>query len=150
MMTAASYYEPELGIDGCADDLARWAGQYPSDYSDEAMERIMEILTTEGRKEDSDRVRFELESRREISAGKRDLGRLKLWAMDGMYCLIDAEREGSIFLTVVHERGSVIINVVRDNGDEGTVQISEERFLQISADEFEEYVNACAFYAQPQ
>lgn len=147
------YYDEKLGIDGTAEDLARFGTQYADDYADEGLEKIVEILKTEHMQEQASRVAYELESRRELREGLRDVARLKLWAMDGMYQLIDEEDNDAFYLSMIHENDQVIISVtgkaegddeVRSNTD--AMPVSE--FMKLTAKEFENRVNAVWFYAQ--
>lgn len=146
-MTELRYYDSALGIDGTADDLARFATQYADDYSDEAFLKIIKILNGEGRDKDAKRVAFELESRMEKRAGKRDLGRLKLWALDGMFNLIDDQDEGAFFLRVFESMGYIIISTERHTGECGVNRITLDEFLEMDVDTFEHLINETNFYA---
>lgn len=146
-MTELRYYDSSLGIDGTAAELARYATQYADDYSNEAFLKIIDILKREGRVEDAKRVAFEVESRMEKSAGKRDLGRLKLWAMDGMFNLIDDQDEGNFFLRVFENNGYVIISTERYTGECGVNRITLDEFYEMDVDTFENLINETNFYA---
>lgn len=148
--TELKYYDSDLGIDGTADELASFAERYTDDYSDEALLKIIEILRGEKKEKNAMRVEFELESRHERQLGKRDLGRLKLWAMDGMYCLIDDEQDGNIELTLINDTKRInhlIMHVQRDSGETATSCISWDEFRDMTADDFEKRMNEVVFYA---
>lgn len=147
------YYDSALGIDGTADELASFAERYTDDYSDEALQRIIKILEDEGKPEKALRVSLELESRHEVKNGKRDLGRLKLWALDGMYELIDNEHDANLEITLISElkrNHSMVLHVRKDSGESTTCLIPWSEFLLMEADDFEKKVNEAAFYAQPE
>lgn len=156
--TEMRYYDSRLGIDGSADELASYAIRYTEDYSDEALLRIIEILKSEKKEKDALRVSLELESRHEVASGKRDLGRLKLWALDGMYELIDSERDGKFELTLINElkplrdeterAGHLVLHIESDSGESATDLFTWSEFKDMTADDFERRVNEIAFYAQ--
>lgn len=146
-MVDVRYYDSKLSIDGTADELASMAERYTDDYSDEALEKIIDILQNEGKNEKAQRVAFELESRSEVNAHKFDLGRIKLWALDGMYQLVDSDEE-THHLDVISERGKVIISVNTQDDRLNTAIFSLEKFLELSSDDFEAAVNSAIFYAQ--
>lgn len=146
-MTELRYYDSSLGIDGTATELARYATQYADDYSDGAFPEIINILKREGKTKDAQRVVFELESRVEKKAGKRDLGRIKLWAMDGMFNLIDDQDEGNFFLRAFESGGHVIISTERHTGECGVNRITLDEFYEMDADTFENLINETNFYA---
>lgn len=142
----ARYYDSKLSIDGTADELASMAESYTDDYSDEALESIIKILQNEGKDDKAQRVAFELESRREVNAHKFDLGRIKLWALDGMYQLVDLDEE-TYHLDVLSERGQIVISVIKQDDRANAATFSLDEFLGFSSDDFEKAVNATIFYA---
>lgn len=146
-MVDVRYYDPKLSIDGTANELASMAERYTDGYSDEALERIINILQNEGKNDKAQRVAFELESRREVNAHKFDLGRIKLWALDGMYQLVDSDEE-THHLDVISERGKIIISVSTRDDRTNAATFSLEKFLEFTSDDFEKTVNAVMFYAQ--
>lgn len=146
------YYDSKLGIDGTAEDLARFGTQYADDYSDEALEKIISILTAENMQIEAARVEYELESRKELRDGKRDLGRLKLNAMDKMYWLINEEDNDAFYLTCTRMNDQVVVSVTGKPDEDGIVRentaaISLKEFYAMSAKEFDRFVNAAWFYA---
>lgn len=144
----ARYYNSQLSIDGTADELASMAERYTDDYSDEALESIIKILRDEGKDDKAQRVAFELESRCEVNANKFDLGRIKLWALDGMYQLVDLDEE-TYHLEVLSERGqSCVISVTTQDDRANAATFSLDEFLGFSSDDFEKAVNATIFYAK--
>lgn len=143
----ARYYNSQLSIDGTADELASMAERYTDDYSDEALESIITILRDEGKDDKAQRVAFELESRREVNANKFDLGRIKLWALDGMYQLVDLDEE-TYHLDVLSERGQIVISVITQDDRTNAATFSLDEFLEFSSDDFEKAVNATIFYAK--
>lgn len=143
----ARYYNSKLSIDGTADELALMAERYTDDYNDEALESIIKILHNEGKDDKAQRVAFELESRREVNANKFDLGRIKLWALDGMYQLVDLDEE-TYHLDVLSERGQIVISVTTQDDKTNAATFSLDKFLGFSSDDFEKAVNATIFYAQ--
>lgn len=143
----ARYYNSQLSIDGTADELASMAERYTDDYSDEALESIIKILRDEGKDDKAQRVAFELESRREVNANKFDLGRIKLWALDGMYQLVDLDEE-TYHLDVLSERGQIVISVITQDDRTNAATFSLDEFLEFSSDDFEKAVNATIFYAK--
>lgn len=147
------YYDSALGIDGTADELASFAERYTEDYSDEALIKIIKILEDEHKPEKALRVSLELESRHEVKSGKRDLGRLKLWALDGMYELIDSEHDGNLEITLISDLKrdySIVLHVRKDSGESATCLIPWSEFLLMETDDFERKVSEVAFYAQPE
>lgn len=143
----ARYYNSQLSIDGTADELASMAERYTDDYSDESIESIIKILHNEGKNDKAQRVAFELESRREVNANKFDLGRIKLWALDGMYQLVDLDEE-TYHLEVLSERGQIVISVTTQDDKTNAATFSLDEFLGFSSDDFEKAVNATIFYAK--
>lgn len=143
----ARYYNSQLSIDGTADELASMAERYTDDYSDESLESIIKILHNEGKNDKAQRVAFELESRREVNANKFDLGRIKLWALDGMYQLVDLDEE-TYHLEVLSERGQIVISVTTQDDKTNAATFSLDEFLGFSSDDFEKAVNATIFYAK--
>lgn len=143
----ARYYNSQLSIDGTADELASMAERYTDDYSDESIESIIKILHNEGKNDKAQRVAFELESRREVNANKFDLGRIKLWALDGMYQLVDLDEE-TYHLDVLSERGQIVISVTTQDDKTNAATFSLDEFLGFSSDDFEKAVNATIFYAK--
>lgn len=141
------YYDSTLKIDGTADELASFAERYTDDYSDEALAKIIAILHSENKQDKAQRVEFELESRNEVQTNKFDLGRIKLWALDGMYELVDDSRD-TYHLNVYSEQGLVIISVSTPNDKTYATSMELERFLRLNSDEFENLVDQCLFYAQ--
>ena len=151
-MIEAKYYDAELGIDGTADELCSWAERYTDDYSDEALEKIITILQAEGKTAKAKRIEYELESRREVNANKFDLGRIKLWALDGMYELVDHSEE-TYHLNVYYEQNKILIHVETVDDDPGedprsnTISMPLDDFLNLTSEDFERIVNECYFYA---
>lgn len=148
------YYDATLNIDGTADELASFAERYTDDYSDEALEKIISILRLENKPKKAQRISFELESRIETRTHKFDLGRIKLWALDGMYELVDSDHD-NYHLDVCCDRGLVYIRVRAYEDDANAarshcVPMSLTKFLELSADDFEKLINESLFYAQPE
>lgn len=146
-MTETCYYDSKLSIDGTADELASMAERYTDDYSDEALEYIIQILQNEGKNDKAQRVEFELESRREVNANKFDLGRIKLWALDGMYQFVDSDKE-AYHLDVFSERGQIVISVSTRDDRNNAATFSLDEFLGFSSDDFTAAVNSIIYYAQ--
>lgn len=147
------YYDAAFGIDGTAEDLFGYATRYTDDYTDEGLLKIIDILTKEGKTEEAQFVNFELESRKENESGVRDLGRLKVWAADGQYLLIDEEDHDAFFLTLVSGNGLMIFSVTgkiyaEEEPRTNILQMPLEEFYKLNAEEFERIVNSVWFYAQ--
>ena len=151
-MIENQYYDETLGINGTAEELARFGIQYTDDFSDEALEKIIEILKGEGMETEAIKVCFELESRRELQNGMRDLGRMKAWAMDGIYQLLDEEDNDTFTLSVIQGDEKIVISVTGKPDEEGiirgnAVSIPLNEFYALTAKKFDEYVNSVWFYA---
>lgn len=152
------YYFPELDIrDKTADELyIQVRNGYITNL--DALHQIYQILKDEGKDEKSQRCLY-IYGREYLDQKDNppqiNVCRLKIDFMDGRYRGVDDEDWGDYKLSVLYEQRSDMVFVHVAKTDEegqiwenGTVTPLRE-FLGWSQDEFEKFVNAACFYAQP-
>jgi len=128
------YYEPELEIDGTADELFIQArNNYVEDP--EALHRISEILDQEGKTEEAERVRY-MEQREREDREPYSVGQMKLDFMDGLHGGVDdVEISDGLRMTVTYEKrdDTVVISLDRmDSTEEADVRYSGANSIPLS------------------
>lgn len=111
------YYYPEMDINGTADELFYQGRNYRDDFSPEALAKIAEILDGEGEKEKGDIIRYSRESVIDRSKGLRDIGQMKLDALDRIYTLYE-NHEGDWDILIAYDMGYVIVSISDSNKKE--------------------------------
>jgi hypothetical protein len=148
------YYEPELNIDGTADELFIEA-RYGYVENPEALRRIAEILKQEGKDEEAERVGYMAEKENEDTS-LYSVAQMKLDFMDGQYTGVDdvAISEG-LNLSVIYETrdNAVIVSLSRlDVEDDanvlytGTASMTFEEFKAMNRADFDRFVNEVNAY----
>ncbi|BAL01902.1 hypothetical protein OBV_p-00470 (plasmid) [Oscillibacter valericigenes Sjm18-20] len=151
------YYEPELQIDGTAEELFL---QARNGYMNnpQALDRLKEILDAENRIDEAQRVGFMADREREAGDFSYSVAAMKLDALDGIYELADGVKirdDGSLRLSVTHENGQIAIFLAAyGDGDEpdrtGVNTISDAEFLAMSRADFERFVNETFAYSMQE
>lgn len=148
------YYEPELDLDGTADEIFI---QARNGYikSSEVLGRIQEILTAENKMEKVQYVGILKEIAEEDGTESYSLGTMKKDCLDGMYELIgDApiNDDGTLLLSVYNDldaligllpRNTIIVSLIEENNDSishGVGSLSKEEFLRMTPKEFDGFV----------
>lgn len=144
------YYEPEFEFDNTADELFI---QARNGYIDnpEALRRLAEILTQEGKTEEAERVSY-MEEREKEDTSLYSVGQMKLDFMDGQYAAVDdiAIREG-LNLTVVYEQNNDAVIVQLSEYDStalstGAASMTLAELKGMSREDFERFVNETYAY----
>lgn len=144
------YYEPELDLDGTADELFI---QARNGYIDnpEALHRVAEILTLEGKTEKAERVRF-MEEREKEDDALYSVAGMKLDFMDGLNGGCDeVQIQDGLYLTVMFEPSNQTVCVsLRHIDDEdssiGSTALSLEDFKKMSRKDFELLTGQIFYY----
>lgn len=142
------YYEPELDLDGTADEIFI---QARNGYikSSEVLGRIQEILTAENKMEEAQYVGILKEIAEEDGTESYSLGTMKKDCLDGMYELIGnapINDDGTLLLSVCFEEAgyyNVIVSLIEENNDSishGVGSLSKEEFLRMTPKEFDGFV----------
>lgn len=139
------YYEPELDLDGTADEIFI---QARNGYikSSEVLGRIQEILTAENKMEKAQYVGILKEIAEEDGTESYSLGTMKKDCLDGMYELIGnapINDDGTLLLSVYNDRNTIIVSLIEENNDSishGVGSLSKEEFLHMTPKEFDGFV----------
>lgn len=139
------YYEPELDLDGTADEIFI---QARNGYikSSEVLGRIQEILTAENKMEKVQYVGILKEIAEEDGTESYSLGTMKKDCLDGMYELIGnapINDDGTLLLSVYNDRNTIIVSLIEENNDSishGVGSLSKEEFLRMTPKEFDGFV----------
>lgn len=151
------YYEPELDLDGTAEEFYIQARNNYIENPD-ILHRISEILSQEGRMEEAERVSFMEERERELNTELYSVAQMKLDFMDGNMGggVDDIEIGEGHNLTVQFEpHDSTVIVALRSewqDGDElvlstGASSIPLNEFKQMSRADFERFVGEVNAYS---
>lgn len=148
----ATYYEPDLGIDGTASFLADTAERYTDDYSDAALQRIIEICKNEHKDLEAQEVSAVLESRHNIEQGEMNIGQMKLDLLNGYTTLVDEDSDNTT-LTISDTPTTVTIAITDYDAAEdytraNSTEISRDEFLNMSAAGLKHLVDGLFYYAQ--
>ena len=148
----ATYYEPDLDIEGTATFLADTAERYTDDYSDEALQRIIEICKDEHKDLEAQKVSAVLESRHNIEHGEMNIGQMKLDLLNGYTTLVDEDSDNTT-LTISAVSTNVTITVTdydihEDYTRVNSTDITRDKFLSMNAKDLEHLVASLMYYAQ--
>lgn len=144
------YYEPNFDLDGTADELFIQARNgYIS--NPEALHRVAEILTLEGKAEKSERVGY-LEEREKEDGSLYSVAGMKLDFMDGVNGGCDeVQIEDGLYLTVMFEPShqTVCVTLRHIDGEDvsvGTTALSLNDFKKMSRKDFEHLTGQIFYY----
>lgn len=144
------YYEPNFDLDGTADELFIQARNgYIS--NPEALHRVAEILTLEGKAEKSERVGY-LEEREKEDGSLYSVAGMKLDFMDGVNGGCDeVQIEDGLYLSVMFEPSNsmVCVSLRHIDGEDysvGTTALSLNDFKKMSRKDFEHLTGQIFYY----
>ena len=148
------YYEPDLDLDGTAEELFTQARNGYIENPD-ALHRLTEILEQENRAEEAERVRYMEEREREEDTSLYSVAQMKLDFMDGIGGIDDVSIEDGLNLSVMYEpsNDSVVVSLSRmeQDGNEdvlstGAASMTLDEFKQMSRADFERFVGEVNAY----
>lgn len=148
------YYEPDLDLDGTAEELFVQARNGYIENPD-ALHRLAEILEQENRAEEAERVRYMEEREREEDTDFYSVAQMKLDFMDGIGGIDDVAIEDGLNLSVMYEpsNDNVVVSLSRmeQDGNEdvlstGAASMTLDEFKQMSRADFERFVGEVNFY----
>lgn len=148
------YYEPDLDLDGTAEELFTQARNGYIENPD-ALHRLAEILEQENRVEEAERVRYMEEREREEDTSLYSVAQMKLDFMDGIGGIDDVSIEDGLNLSVMYEpsNNSVVVSLSRmeQDGNEdvlstGAASMTLDEFKQMSRADFERFVGEVNAY----
>lgn len=148
------YYEPDLDLDGTAEELFTQARNGYIENPD-ALHRLAEILEQENRAEEAERVRYMEEREREEDTNLYSVAQMKLDFMDGIGGIDDVSIEDGLNLSVMYEpsNDSVVVSLSRmeQDGNEdvlstGAASMTLDEFKQMSRADFERFVGEVNAY----
>lgn len=148
------YYEPDLDLDGTAEELFTQARNGYIENPD-ALHRLAEILEQENRAEEAERVRYMEEREREEDTSLYSVAQMKLDFMDGIGGIDDVSIEDGLNLSVMYEpsNDSVVVSLSRmeQDGNEdvlstGAASMTLDEFKQMSRADFERFVGEVNAY----
>lgn len=148
------YYEPDLDLDGTAEELFVQARNGYIENPD-ALHRLAEILEQENRAEEAERVRYMEEREREEDTDLYSVAQMKLDFMDGIGGINDVAIEDGLKLSVMYEpsNDNVVVSLSRmeQDGNEdvlstGAVSMTLDEFKQMSRADFERFVGEVNAY----
>lgn len=148
------YYEPDLDLDGTAEELFVQARNGYIENPD-ALHRLAEILEQESRAEEAERVRYMEEREREEDTDLYSVAQMKLDFMDGIGGIDDVAIEDGLNLSVMYEpsNNNVVVSLSRmeQDGNEdvlstGAASMTLDEFKQMSRADFERFVGEVNAY----
>lgn len=148
------YYEPDLDLDGTAEELFVQARNGYIENPD-ALHRLVEILEQENRAEEAERVRYMEEREREEDTDLYSVAQMKLDFMDGIGGIDDVAIEDGLNLSVMYEpsNDNVVVSLSRmeQDGNEdvlstGAASMTLDEFKQMSRADFERFVGEVNAY----
>lgn len=149
-MMETRYYEPNLDLDGTADELFIQARNgYIS--SPEALHRVAEFLTLEDKTDKAERVRF-MEEREKEDGSQYSVAGMKLDFMDGVNGGCDEVEIGDgLYLSVMFEPSnqSVCVSLRHIDGEDvsvGATALPLDEFKRMSRADFESLTGQIFYY----
>ena len=149
-MMETRYYEPNLDLDGTADELFIQARNgYIS--SPEALHRVAEFLTLEDKTDKAERVRF-MEEREKEDGSQYSVAGMKLDFMDGVNGGCDeVQIEKGLYLSVMFEPSNsmVCVSLRHTDGEDnsvGSATLSLDEFKKMSRADFESLTGQIFYY----
>jgi len=144
------YYEPIFDFNNTADELYIQARNNYIENPD-ALHRLKEILTQEGKSEAAERVGY-MEEREREDTSLFSIAEMKLDFMDNCGGIDEIAISDSVFLTVTFEPrdNKVIVSLIQDDNETvcltGASTIPFEKFKLMSRADFDRFVGEILFY----
>jgi len=148
------YYEPELDLDGTSEDLYTDARNGYIDNPD-ALHRLGEILTQEGKTEEAERVGY-MEERENEDTNPYSIAEMKLDYLNGYHSTDEITINDDTNFTVIYEQGnnSVVVSLSQmwQDGEtyiemKGVNALSFDEFKNMNHDDFERFLGAMLMYS---
>jgi len=146
------YHEAALDLDGTADELYIQARNNYIENPD-ALHRLKEILTQEGKSEAAERVGY-MEEREREDTSLFSIAQMKVDFMDNCGGIDEVAISDSVFLTVTFEPrdNMVIVSLIQIQDDDETIYLTGastipfEKFKLMSRAGFDRFVGEILFY----
>lgn len=149
------YYEAEFGLDGTADELYTQARNGYIENPD-ALKRVAEILTAEGKTDKAERVGYMEEREREGDV-LYSVAQMKLDMLDGHGGIDDLQIAEGTTLSVNYENNFLLVSANRTETEENENVYSQasavvrfDEFKNMSQQDFENVVNELIYYGMEE
>jgi len=151
--TENHYYEPAFDFNNTADELYIQARNNYIENPD-ALHRLKEILTQEGKSEAAERVGY-MEEREKEDTSLFSVAQMKVDFMDNCGGIDEVAISDSVFLTVTFEPrdNMVIVSLIQIQDDDETIYLTGastipfEKFKLMSRVDFDRFVGEILFYS---